>query len=179
MTRSLQEQLLEAGLATEDQQRKPRGGGRHRSRKPDNGKRKGSGAGRSSGNASKQPSAREQQRRAERAARQRRREDASRIAEIVDAEQLERGQAEVPYRFTRGRRIKETWVTRREQGRLARGEIALVASRGRYALVPVAAVPRIREIDADAVLVLADPDNDGPPDEEAASGHPVPDDLMW
>lgn len=171
MAQSLQDQLVQAGLATKEQARgrrrgKPprddgRGTGQQQKRAPTRSKDAPKAG---SGSADPAPSKRQQKRAM-----------AERVAAVVASHGLPRARGEVPYRFTRGRRIKETWVSRSEQGALARGELALVASGGRYALIPPERVADVRAIDPHAVLVFLEAGEPDAGEEE----HPVPDDLVW
>lgn len=107
--------------------------------------------------------------------RQIKRERMEQVAQVTSAHALSRAQGEVPYRYTRGDRIKETWVSEAERKALATGEIALVAQRGRNALIPAEHVDKVRAIDPYAVLICVDANAD----DEYEYGPPVPDDLIW
>ncbi len=120
---------------------------------------------------------RDRQIEAEREASRRAKETAARVRQIAESHRIEREDGDVPYRFTRGSKIKEIWLGKAQHRKLADGEIALVACGEGYELVPKSTAERIREIDAAAVLVL----NTGTPDsdDDPYADFPVPDDLMW
>ena len=107
--------------------------------------------------------------------RQIKRERMAKVAQVTSAHALPRAQGEVPYRYTRGDRIKETWVSEAERKALAAGEIALVAQRGRNALIPAEHVNEVRAVDPHAVLICVEANAD----DEYEYGPPVPDDLIW
>ncbi len=177
MSRSLQDQLVQAGLATKDQTHK--GGGRGKKpRKPQRssgrGKRKDGGADSAPQQATQPSDGRPPE--AAKSKRQQKREHRERLARVVKEHEQPRQKGEVPYRFTRGRHIKETWVSAAEQRALARGEAALVAADRRYALVPAASIAAIRAVDPNAVLVFIE---QGEGDRDIEYGPPVPDDMMW
>lgn len=107
-------------------------------------------------------------------------EKADRLRQIIRANRIDRAYAGVPYRFTQGTRVREIAVTGTQQGRIARGELAVVSDGQRCELVPAKAARRVRGIDPAAVLVLNSPDERGEDagDDPYADYH-VPDDLMW
>mgnify|MGYP006441013693 CR=1 FL=1 len=76
------------------------------------------------------------------------------IHQIVRSHRIDRRYAGVPYRFVQGTRIREVAVTASQQGRIARGELGVVADGERLELVPARIARRVRAIDGDAVLVL-------------------------
>jgi len=187
MSQSLRDQLVQAGLASEEQAEPKRNKGAAKGQKKNAGRRHGrakppraaSKRGtqpdpRTSGEPSATASAGEPAE-SKASKRQRKREAAAAVAAIVAEHGRKRATGEVPYRFSRGGQIKETWVSRDEHNALARGELALIGSQGRYALLPAEHVPAVRAVNPPAVLAVAEAG--GTSDEEY--GPPVPDDLIW
>ncbi len=194
MSSSLQEQLVQAGLADEESLKRSRQGGQRRA----GGKRAG-GKKRGGERKARQPGPRsasdtgdrgaarpkpEEKPEAETASAPERQptaaEKADRLRQIIRANRIDRAYAGVPYRFTQGARVREIAVTGTQQGRIARGELAVVNDGQRCELVPAKVARRVRGIDPAAVLVLNSGDERG----ETASDDPyadyrVPDDLMW
>lgn len=175
MTKSLQDQFKQLGLADEKQARKARQGkkkkkGKHEPAAPD-----------PSTEAAERERAEKAERdrriEAEREAQRRAKETAERIRQIVETHRVERGAGELAYHFTRGSKIKEIWLSKAQHRRLVDGEIGLVTVGESYDLVPKTTAERIRGIDPEAVLVL----NSGAAESEddAYADFPVPDDLMW
>lgn len=185
---SLQDQLVKAGLADPEQARakgrggsrrgqptsKPRGKGKGKGKgggKPVAGQRKVGAAEAAAGTPATQDKSPKPAGRRERLAQLRR---------LVKARRLDRTQAGIPYRFTSGRRIKEVTVTEEQQGRLARGEAAVVNVEGHYDVVPADCVEAVRALDDKAIVVFNDPvAGDSPGDDDPYADHPVPDDLTW
>lgn len=180
MSKSLEDQFKQLGLADEKQVRKARQGKKKKKGAPKPSRRE---------QAAPDPQAeavqreraekaeRDRQLELERQARRREKETAERVRQIVVSHRVERGEGELAYRFTRGRKIKEIWLGKAQHRRLADGEIALVACGECCELVPKTTAERIREIDAEAVLVL----NTRSPasGDDPYADFPVPDDLMW
>ena len=180
MSNSLQDQLKQLGLADEKQERKARQEKRknRKGRKPS---RRQTAAPDPQAEAARRERAEKAERdrasNSKREARRRAKETAARIRQIVETHGIKRGEGERVYRFTRGRKIKEVWLSAEHHQRLADGEIALVTYGQGYELVPKATGERIREIDEKALLVL----NTGgaESDDDAYADFPIPDDLMW
>ena len=180
MTNSLQDQLKQAGLADEKQARKARQD-KKKNKKASKASRRQQATPDPSADAARREQAekadRDREANARREAQRRARETAARIQQIVESHRIERGEGERVYRFTRGTKIKEIWLSPEHHRRLAAGDIALVLSGEAYELVPKATGKRIEEIDASALVVL----NTGQPesDDDAYADFPIPDDLMW
>lgn len=180
MSNSLQDQLKQAGLADEKQARKARQE-KKKNRKGQKPSRKEAAAPDPNAEAARrertEKAERDREVNARREAERRAKETAARIRQIVATHRIERGEGERAYRFTRGRRIKEIWLSPEHHRRLAEGELALVTFGERYELVPKATGERIGRIDENALLVL----NTGATEshDEAYADFPVPDDLVW
>lgn len=186
MSNSLQEQLVQAGLADEESLNKSREGGRKRGR----GRKKGGGRHKSDP-AKKGASASRAETADTRAgntapeqAQPRREptaeEKADRVRQMIRANRIDRTYAAVPYRFTEDSRIREIAVTGSQQARIARGELAVVTDGERCELVPAKVARRIRGSDPRAVLVLnAEGERPASDDDDPYADYPVPDDLMW
>jgi uncharacterized protein YaiL (DUF2058 family) len=181
MSLSLREQLLKAGLVTEQQaQRADRDQKRQQYVAP-RGKK-----------AQAAPSPQEIAARraaAEKAAKdaelnRRKQEKIERRAKFAEIRQLV-GQHQVPrvetddnYNFQDGTRIRRISVTPQLRERLIRGELAIVRNDGRYAFVPAAIGEQVKARVERALIHLnrpaAAPDPDDP-----YKDHVIPDDLIW
>lgn len=197
MPTSLQEQLVQAGLADEEslnrsrQDRQRRGGGKRGGAKKSGGGRKArqsaqqSAADKTGPDAapSKKTEKAAQDKPAPAAKRQPTAEEkADQLHQIIRANRIDRAYAGVPYRFTEGARVREIAVTGTQQGRITRGELAVVSDGGRCELVPAKVARRVRGIAPEAVLVLNAADErgtDADEDEDPYAAYHVPDDLMW
>ncbi len=180
MSKSLEDQFKQLGLADEKQVRKARQGKKKKKGSPKPSRREQAAPDPQAEAAQREraeKAERDRQLELERQARRREKETAERVRQIVATNRVEREEGDVPYRFTRDGKIKEIWLSKAQHGRLAGGEIALVTFGESYELVAKSTAERIREIDAEAVLVL----NTGGPDsdDDPYADFPVPDDLMW
>src|SRR5512139_1146845 len=177
---SLREQLLKAGLVSEQQvQRVEREQKRQQYSAPRS-------------KAPPQPSAQELAARkaaADKAARdaelnRRKQEKADRrakfaeIRQLVEQHQVPRVETDDFYNFQDGQKISRIAVTPELRQRLIRGELAIVRNAGRYAFVPAAVAGQIQGRVERAVIhhnrAAAAPDPDDP-----YKDYVVPDDLVW
>nr|WP_280553551.1 DUF2058 family protein [Halomonas sp. 25-S5] len=74
-------------------------------------------------------------------------------------------------------RIKRLYVTGAQQARLARGELEIARTRGRYRLIPAEVADRVEPM-APFLIAFRGGAAEGE-DDPAYAEHPVPDDLMW
>lgn len=194
MSSSLQEQLVQAGLANEESPARSRQGGRgHAGGKRGGGRKQGAGrqARRSGQQATgdskdrdappRKTTAKTAEKAAPAPARQPTAEEkADRLRQMIRANRIDRSYASVPYRFTQGSRIREIAVTGTQQGRIARGELAVVSDGERNELVPEKVARQVRGIDPAAVLVLNTGESRGDDaDDDPYADYRVPNDLMW
>lgn len=198
MPRSLQDQLMELGLATEAQltQNKPKSGpGRGKKtrsgKKPRSGKPAGQGpdrprtragnTGPKSGARSAKPSKRQQAELTpqERAVRQQ-------VHQLITDNHQPRGdEAQTPFHFVKGSRVKRIYVTAEQQQLLSGDDLAVAAMKGRHYVIPMEIARKIRTLipqyyvsmGSEQVAAPSAVDSNSVDDEYA--GYEVPDDLMW
>ncbi|OOG23157.1 hypothetical protein B1C78_12240 [Thioalkalivibrio denitrificans] len=179
MSDSLREQLLKAGLVDEKKLRQSRqAGNKHKGgRKRDTGRRA---PGADKAREQQAQRSRELNRKQQEAAR--RKALAAEIGQIVREHRLSRDDADQAYHFPHGDRIRSVHVTAEQRDGLARGRLGVVTFAGGYELLPQQALEKVRERDADRVVVFNEPhhENDTPPaEDDPYAGYEVPDDLMW
>ncbi|TVQ93765.1 MAG: DUF2058 domain-containing protein [Chromatiaceae bacterium] len=176
MANSLQEQLLKAGLVSE-QRLKETKAGKHKQR------RKGAPPAAEAGRRIAAQAAAEKQRR-DRELNRQRDEEARRKAEVVALWQLVRDsrlpreRADIAYNFTDGSALKRLYVNAEQQRGVVDGTLAIVRHDGFYALVPAAVAERCAEHDPALVVVRNRPGEDDRGNDDYAE-YQVPDDLMW
>lgn len=194
---SLQDQLLEAGLATPEQLRKARAEQRWERRRDPRGRRDAQDASRTPpgrrpsgrGRTAPGPSAH-----ADRGGGEEKRSGGSppgadtsvqalnlRIRELLDRHAVNDRNAEVPFNFTRENVVRRVYVTDAQRRKLAAGELALVGFRRRHHVVPAGVA---NEIQALRPIVFVHRAEGAPAPESSAEDDPyrefpVPDDLHW
>jgi uncharacterized protein YaiL (DUF2058 family) len=111
-----------------------------------------------------------EQREAEQRAREKK-ERKQKLADALNGKGVNDANADIPRHFPHTNKIRRIYVTAEQLPRLNGGELAIVQFAGRYLLVMRETALAVREIDADALVLLCDPyavDEDG-----------VPADLVW
>jgi hypothetical protein len=182
---SLQEQLLKAGLVSQQKAKQTktdkRKDAKARGQAPD-------------------PAAEERRRRAEQAqaekaerdrALNRERQEAARRAalanelrQLIHTHRVTRDRGELAFNFADGKALKRIYVTLEQQRGLSDGRLAVVRQDHFYELVPGEIADKVRSRDADLVVVQnhrpaqpgAQPTANA---EDPYAGYEVPDDLMW
>ena len=184
MAKSLQEQLLAAGLADEKKARQVRD--EQRKAKKQQKQKKASAP-----SEAEERRQRAQQAQAEKAERDReinrqRQVDAERkairaqVRQIVQQHGVDRGNGDVAYNFVLDRKVKKIYVTAELSDQLARGRLGIVGLDDAFHLLPAVVIEKIRQRDTETPVVLAQPDNADTPDEDDPyADYQIPDDLMW
>lgn len=178
MAKSLQEQLLGAGIASKKQVNKA---------KADKRKTKKSG----SDDAERQ--ARAVQLEAEKRAKQERDQQLNQQLErerheralLAQAKQLIEDHrvpvpesADVAYNFSHGKQVKKLYVTAEQQNQLARGQLAIACMADKYWLIPGPTADKIAERQPEWIIKKDYADKLA--EEEALyADYQIPDDLMW
>ena len=104
---------------------------------------------------------------------------AAQVRNIVEAHRIERRGGEVAYQFTADKKIKKILVTATQQDQLVRGLIAIARLGEQFELVPAVIAGKLRQRDADAVVVMNDKSSNAVDADDPYKDYPIPDDLMW
>lgn len=182
----LKDQLLKAGLVTEEQLHKasqPPRKRRSKGRRPAQKAREPGSDRRSTEEIDLSEAyklrAREERQAREEAARKRREEERqrkanrARIATLIREHSQNDEAADRIYNFAVSDKVKQVRVTHDQLQALAKGELAITFLEGRRHLVPAAIADQIQSLDPGKLVVRHDPD--ATRDEESD----IPDDLMW
>jgi uncharacterized protein YaiL (DUF2058 family) len=187
MSTSLRDQLLKAGLVSEQQAKEAeRQAGQQQRQKQKQPKEK-RGAASQAEIAARQAQAAKTARDQELSRRQKEQADAkarqAQVDQLIEQHRLPRSQTEERYNFVVGNKIRRVPADAALRARILRGDIAVVRGSGGYDLVPAEIAARIRERDERAVIVVsteaASSTAATSSDEDAYRGFEVPDDLMW
>ncbi|MDT8428806.1 MAG: DUF2058 domain-containing protein [Pseudomonadales bacterium] len=177
MAKSLTEQLLGAGLVDKKKVDKARKEKRKEKK--------------SAGSVAADTQARLQQERAQQIARdrelnQQRLEQERARAIAAQVKQMlqhsaQRADGDIRFSFTdpRSNKIKQLYVDVNVQNQLARGQLAICVEGDNYVLVPRVVADKIRERQPQAVIFLAEPNQEVPAEDDPYRDFPIPDDLMW
>lgn len=184
MGNSLRDELLKAGLVSEERLEKPRPPKR---RKAGSGKKRKTPLAPPAGEtpaAAPRHVLRENQRRTARfvrdatlgggsVAENARKALRRKIEALVDEERLNDAQADVAYHFVKGKRIKRIYVTQAQREQLGVGAIVVAALDGNHHLLTQSAAEQLVALAPHTVVCS------GASSETESEEHPVPDDLVW
>lgn len=175
MGKSLQDQLIGAGLVTKGQAKKVR----QEKRK----KRKARGNKPPPPDAVKARIVREAAEKARRDRElERRRSEAqetkarqSQVEQMIDAHRIDREEGDVAHRFVVEGKVKQIYVSAAQHAALADGRLRIAIGTQRYELVDAAAARKIAERAPAAIVEVPRKGAD----DDGYDGFEVPDDLMW
>lgn len=179
LTNSLHEQLLKAGLVDEKKLHQAKKDKQRKAKEQHHGKAKPLDE---SARLASEARAREAERNRE--LNRRAQEEAQRkallaqIRQLVEQNRVVPEGGEIPYHFDDQGKIRRLLLTEKLHIQLSQGLLGIVKYADGYALVPRAVCEKIRERDADWVVLLNDETQAEDPDDPYAE-FKVPDDLMW
>ena len=180
MSSSLRDQLLRAGLVTEEQVKKAsqpqRVPSRHKPPPPPSPAQLAAQKAAADKAARDQELNRKKQEKADRKARR------AQVHQLIEQIRIPKLESDDYFNFVDGKTIERIMVNAELRGQIGRGELIVVRYRGHYALVPAAETQRVRDIDASALVTLG-----SAAESSSASASPddpykdfvVPDDLTW
>ncbi|QIK38158.1 DUF2058 domain-containing protein [Caldichromatium japonicum] len=181
MANSLQEQLLKAGLVSEQRLKETRAVKRKERKQGKPG----------SADDGRDARAAAQRVYAEKVARDRelnrqRQEAAARraaeheIRQLIHTHRIVRANADIAYHFRDGDLLKRLYVNKEQQAKLVAGQLAIVRQDTFYELVPVEIAERLLARDPGLILVFNRDQGSAAPDpDDPYAAYLVPDDLMW
>lgn len=179
MGNSLQDQLLKAGLVSEQKVRQARSNKRKQTKQ---------GHKQASDEAARQAGERARREKLERDRelnRQRQEEAAQRareheIRQLILKNRIVREGGDLAYHFSDGSALKRLYVKKDQHAALVAGRLAIVRQDEFYELVPAELVERLRERGAEElVLVFNTPSETDAEADDPYAEFQVPDDLMW
>ncbi|MFD2230962.1 DUF2058 domain-containing protein [Alkalimarinus sediminis] len=180
MSGSLQDQLLNMGLANKKQAQKAK----KEAKKAKNAKKSGQLPEEIQAAKEKAAAAREEQIKRDQALNlQQKIEKEKRAAEAEIKQLIESNMVEIPkeadiaYNFVHGTQIKKLYVNKELQTKLMKGLLSIAIYGDSYRLVPTEVAVRIHKRDPDMAICIEEK-NDIDPDDPYAD-YEVPDDLMW
>lgn len=184
MAKSLQEQLLQSGVARPKQAKKAR---REKAAKNKVARQQGQQSGDDAALQREIAAAEAAKREHDRALNTRQKEErearerAHAVDQIISANRVAADGPpadQVDYSYTIGTRIRRIAVSDKQRRDLAAGRLGIVWHRGRASLLPRSAAERLAEKIPDQLWLVTTPAAEPDPEDPYAA-FPVPDDLMW
>ena len=178
MGNSLQDQLLKAGLVDEQRVKQARSSKRKKGKQAGGKISPGEEDRRRAQQAAAQKARRDAELNRQRQEEARRKAEANELRQLIHSNRIPRGEGDVAYSFLDGDSIKRIYVSAEQQGKLAKGGLAVVRQDTGYELLMPEIAERVRARDQSLIIVLNQTGGDGGEDDEYAE-YKVPDDLMW
>lgn len=85
--------------------------------------------------------------------------------------------ADVPYNFVQGKKIKKIYITAEQQAQLIRGQLAIALLEESHRLIPDKMAEKI-EIRLPEMVIRIQPEEE-PDEDDPYADYQIPDDLMW
>jgi len=180
MAGSLQDQLLQAGLAD-----------KKKAKKIDKDKRKQAKVQRRSKDelvdetklqlqqARREKTQRDRQLNEQKNAEQQQKAIAAQVQQLIEVNRLSRSGAELAYNFSDGNKVKKILVDKTMLEQLSRGRLAIVSLAQKYEVVPVAVAEKIALREPDKVVVCNEREAGSVDEDDPYADFQIPDDLMW
>jgi uncharacterized protein len=181
MSLSLRDQLLKAGLVTEQQAQKAERDQRQKDYSAPRGRKKPTGPTPqelAAQRAAAEKAAKDAELNRRKQEKLERRAKFAQIKQLVAAHQVPRVETEDFYNFTDGAAIKRVPVNPVLRQQLISGTLAIVRCEGRYAFVPADVGEQIRAR-VERALIHHNKPNAAPSDDDPYKDYVVPDDLVW
>ncbi|BES69122.1 DUF2058 family protein [Marinobacter nanhaiticus D15-8W] len=179
MAKSLQDQLLQAGLADDKKVRQVRQEKR-KARKQNKPVDADAEARRKQAEQAKaEKVARDREINRQRQEQQARQAKQAQVRQLVEHHAVSRSKGETAYQFVVGKKVHKIYVGAEQADQLARGRLAIVALGEDFHIIPAEAAGKIRERDSEIPIIQHDPKADQPDEDDPYKDYQIPDDLMW
>lgn len=99
--------------------------------------------------------------------------------QLIAQHRIVRPEEGVMYQFVDGTTIKRICVSALQQEQLANGQLAIVRSDDKYEAVPANTAKKIKERWTEAVIVLNERPAEPSDEDDPYADYQIPDDLMW
>jgi uncharacterized protein len=104
---------------------------------------------------------------------------AAQIRQLIESHRQSRGDGAVAYNFADNKVVKKILVSQKVIDQIQFGHLAIVRLDDKYELIPARAAEKIRERDANSVIVCNPQQNEKSVDDDPYADFRIPDDLMW
>ena len=106
------------------------------------------------------------------------------IRQLILTNTIDSEQADIKYQFVDGKKVKQLYVDQAVWDRLSRGQLAIIAvekvvGQPGYAVIPLQVAEKIRQRDAQYFMVIAENTQGEMAADDPYAAYQIPDDLMW
>lgn len=178
--KSLQDQLLTAGLTDKQSVKNVRKQKQKQHKKPKNAQGEASEITKQVEQAQREKASRDKELNRQRQSQTERKAQYAQIQQLIETSKIDRTEAELTYHFTVAGKVKSIKVTSEQQKQLARNQIAIVFSRtDKLELVPRAVAEKIAQRDMSRVVENKTEGDAQTADDDPYADYQIPDDLVW
>lgn len=174
MAVSLKDQLLKAGLADAKRARQAD----HARRQAAKGRSEGESAAELAQRARAEQAEKDREANRQLQLAQEQKAVVAQIRQLIERHRIVRS-GDIGWQFTDGRKVKKLLVSADQQYQLTHGHVAIVRNGDGYELVPTVVAEKIRQRDAEVIVLLNSRRQDEPAEDDPYADYPIPDDLMW
>ncbi len=101
------------------------------------------------------------------------------IKQLIELNKIDRSKGDIAYNFTDQNKVKQIMVTELLQNQTAKGQLAIVKLNDKYELVPTKIAEKIAERDHSFVVLVNDNLQPEIDEDDPYADYKIPDDLMW
>lgn len=104
---------------------------------------------------------------------------AAQIKQLIETNRVVDRDGEIGYHFTDANVVKRIYVSEQVHKHLSAGRLAIAKLGESYELVPVPVAEKIRQRDAQCIIMCEVSDEQEPAEDDPYADYKIPDDLMW
>lgn len=175
MAGSLKDQLLKAGLVSQQQVKKAA----HEKRKSKDGNQQQQAAAEAARRAAEEKAQRDRELNRQRQEEAARKAAAAEIRQLIEANRLDKTEGDIPYNFTDGNKVRRIYVTAELHAQLVKGTLCIAKLGQRHELVRPEVAEKIQARDPSRVIMPVPDATTAPPADDPYAAYQVPDDLIW
>ncbi len=180
MAKSLQEQLLAAGLANQQKAKKANKEKKRQEHLQRTGQENAVNESREKAEqARKEKAQRDKELNRQRDEQAQQKALAAQIRQITELNRIPSEQADIKYQFVHGSKVKQLYVDQAVHDRLSRGQLAITTAADGYAVIPAPVAEKILQRDAKHFIARAEKTAPALEDDDPYAAYQIPDDLMW
>lgn len=108
---------------------------------------------------------------------------AAQIKQLVQTNRIESAHADIKYQFVDGKKVKSIYVDQAIFDRLSRGQLAIisleVSGERSYQVIPLQIADKIKQRNEKHFIYIAENTSKALDEDDPYAGYEIPDDLMW
>ena len=185
MAKSLQEQLLAAGLIDKKKAKKAAKDMKHQDHLQRTGQDNDLDSAKEKAEAArKEKAARDRELNRQKETEAQKKAIKAQIRQLILTNAITSEQADIKYQFVDGKKVKQLYVDQAIWDRLSRGQLAIITvdkvpGQKGYDVIPLPVAEKIRQRDADYFMVIAEKTHGEKEEDDPYAAYQIPDDLMW